>query len=63
MLACASSNLEALLELIIKDDTLINRKGFLHGVSTLVGSIRIDLQCFMQIVNFYANSIMFIASI
>ena len=33
MLACASGDLESLLNIMIRDDTLINRKDFLHGVS------------------------------
>ena len=33
MLACASGDLDTLLNIIIRDDTLINRKDFLHGVS------------------------------
>jgi hypothetical protein len=35
MLACASGDLDTLLNIIIRDDTLINRKDFLHGYTAL----------------------------
>jgi hypothetical protein len=35
MLACASADLEALLSLLMRDDTLVNRRDFLHGYTAL----------------------------
>jgi hypothetical protein len=35
MLACASGDMQTVLNIIMRDDTLINRKDFLHGYTAL----------------------------
>jgi hypothetical protein len=42
MLACASADMQEIHSLLMRDSTLINRKGFLHGVSSMYIHVHVN---------------------